>query len=133
MNIFNDALLVGLVHAHLLMAAAAAELPSFVLHHLAQALNLIAVNSTTGHHHFEAVVVLGVVTAGDLNTAGAQGVGCEIQLRRGDHAHIDDLYPRVDQALHQGLHQLGPAQSAITPNGHFGFPLRQRLGAKGST
>ena len=80
-------------------------MPTFILHHLTQALNLVAVNRPASQHHFEAVVILGVVAAGDLNAAVTQGVGGEIKLRRGDHAYIDHFNTHIQQALYQRLCQ----------------------------
>ena len=62
------------------------------LHALAQVLHRVAIQGLAVQHHLEAVVVLGVVAAGDLNTVRAQGVGCEVQLRRSALADVDHLH-----------------------------------------
>ena len=131
MYVLHDAFFVRLVHADLFDAATRFQHPAFVLHHLAQALNFFAVNGAACHHHLEAVVVLGVVAARDLDAASAQGVGGEIKLRCGHHAHIDDVHTCIHQSLHQGGGQRGPTQATISTHRHCGFALRQRLGAKG--
>ena len=108
-------------------------MPTFILHHLTQALNLVPVNRPASHHHFETVVVLGVVAASDLYAAVAQGVSRKIKLWRGDHAHIDHFYTGVHQALYQRRCQRGPAQATITTHSHLGFTLRQSLGTESAS
>ena len=126
----DDAIGIGLIHRHRQHAATALQLPVFVLHHAAQALNFFAVNSASVHHHLETVVVARVVAAGDLYAAAAQGVCGEIQLRRGDHADINHLHARVYQALYQCLRQRGAAEPPIAPDGNLCLPAGHGLCAE---
>ena len=71
------------------------------------------------------------MAAGDLNAAGAQGVGREIKLRCGHHADVNDVHTSVHQTLHQGGCKRGTTEATITSHSHHGFTLRQSLGAKG--
>jgi hypothetical protein len=64
----------------------------------AQALDVLAVDGAAGQHHLEAVVVLRVVAAGDLDAAaaavpGARG-GHVVQHRRRHGAEVDDVQAR---------------------------------------
>ena len=131
MNVADNALAVIIRHVHRAHAAARLQYPGFVLHHLAQGRNFVAINGAATHDHFEAVVVFGVVAAGDLNAAGAQRVRREIQHGRGAHAHINHLHTRGHQTAHQSRRQGRATQAPITSHGHRGLPLGQRLGAKG--
>ena len=93
MNIADDAFAVGLEHIELAHFAARQQAPVFRLHHAAQGLNFFAVNGAPCQHHLEAVVILGIVTASDLNAAAAQGVGSEIEHRGGHRTDIDHFDP----------------------------------------
>ena len=72
---------------------------------LAQALDLVAVDRAAGQHHLEAVVVLRVVAAGDLDAAvaavlAARG-GHVVQHRRRHRADVDHVEPGRRQAADQ--------------------------------
>jgi hypothetical protein len=111
-------------------AAAGLQLPALGLHGDAQVLDFVAINGAATQHHLEAVVVLGVVAARDLDAAVAQRVGSKVQHGGGDHAHINDGDAGVLQAGHQGFDQSGSAQATVAANGDRGFPLGHGDGAK---
>ena len=133
LDVADDARLIRLHHIGRLAQATRFERPAFGLHGLAQVLDVVAINGATRQHHFEAVVVFGVVAASHLDAATAQRVGCEVQHGRGDHADIDDGDARVLQPGHQCLGQSGATQPAIAPHGNRGLPFGQRHRAKRTT
>jgi hypothetical protein len=64
-------------------------------------LDFVPVDGAPAHHHLEAVVVLRVVAARDLDAAGAQRAGGKVEHRRGHHADVDHLHADRDQAARQ--------------------------------
>jgi hypothetical protein len=86
-------------------------------------LDLVAIDGAPAHHHLEAVVVLGVVAARDLDAAGAQRAGGKVEHRRRHHADVNHFQARSDQPAHQCPAQGGAAQASIAANRHGGFAL----------
>ena len=72
------------------------------------------------------------MAAGELNAAGAQCVGGEVQHRRGDHADINDLHTRIHQTANQGRGERGATQATIASDRYGGLPLRHCDAAKGA-
>ena len=132
LDVAHDARGVGGQHVGALALAAGLQRPALSFHHLAQGLDVITINGAATQHHLETVVVLGVVTARDLDTAVAQRVGREIQHGRGDHAHIDDRDACVLQTVHQSLGQAGAAKTPVSAHGHGFLALRKCHRAKGT-
>ena len=108
-------------------------MPAFGFHHAAQGLNLIAINRPAGHDHFETVVVLGVVAAGDLNATAAQSAGRKIQHGCGDSAHVNDRHTGCTQAAYECSAQGRAAEPAIATHCHRVLALCPRYRAKGLT
>ena len=102
-NIADDARLVICGHIDLLNVSARFQHPVFVLHDGAQGLDFIAVNRTPPQHHFETVVVFGVVASCDLYATGAQGACSKVQHGGRDCANIDDLDTHIYQPANQSL------------------------------
>ena len=102
-NIADDARLVICSHIDLLDTSARFQHPGFVLHDDAQGLDFIAVNRTTPQHHFETVVVFGVVASCNLYATGAQGACSKVQHGGSGCANINDLYAHIYQPANQGL------------------------------
>ena len=121
LDIAQDALAVSGQHVLFAQGGAALQLPILGLDALVQGLDLSAVNRPPSQHHFEAVVILGVVAAGDLDTAGAQRAGGKVQHGGGALANVDDRYPHVHQPGDQRLAQRWPRQAAIAAHGHGGL------------
>jgi hypothetical protein len=94
---------------------------------LAQLLDVVAVDGAAGHHHLEAVVVLRVVAAGDLDAAGAamraaRG-GHVVQHGRGHRAEVDHVQPggHFSPRISAG-HQARARQPAVAAHGHRLLP-----------
>ena len=117
-NVAHDALAIGGQYVHLPHAAAVLQLPVFSFHGLAQGLNFVAINGAALQHHFETVVVFGVVAARNLYAAVAQCVRCKVQHGRGHHAYVDHLHTCFDQTGYERLYKLWPAQAAVAANRH---------------
>jgi hypothetical protein len=105
-------------------------------HQPAQLLDVLAVDRAAGQHHLEAVVVLRVVAAGDLDARGAAVPGARrghvIEHRRGDGADVDHVQPGRCQALDQGRHQRRPGDPSVTPHRHRLLAQPHGFGAEGS-
>ena len=129
-HIAHDTLAVGAQHIGLAHTAARLQLPAFFFHGAAQGLDFLAINGAACQHHLEAVVVLGVVAARDLDAAGAQRVRREVQHGRGDHAHVDHFQARLHQALDEGCSQTGARQPPVAPHRHHPLALRTGRRAK---
>ena len=69
-------------------------------------LDVVAINRAAGQHHLEAVVVLRVVAARDLDARAATMLGARsghvVEHRRGHGADVDDIQPGRGQPAHQG-------------------------------
>jgi len=103
---------------------------------LAQPLDLLAVDRAAGEHHLEAVVVLGVVAAGDLDAAraamSAARRGDVIEHRRRHHAEVDDVEPGRRQPPDQRRRKARPRDAAVAPDGHRLLPLGDRFRSEGA-
>ena len=88
--------------------------PALRLDDLPQALDFVAINRATRQHHFETVVVLGIVAAGDLYARAGLGIGCKIKHGRGDHAHVHNSYTSAGQAAYQCRAERSAAEPAVT-------------------
>ena len=130
-HIPKNAIAVRLEDVHQAHLAARLEGPAFIGHDATQGLDVFTIDGAPSQHHFETVVILGVVAARDLDATAAQRVRGEIQHRGGDHAHVDHLQAHIDQALHQGCAQAGRAPAAVTTHGHHDFTTSHSLVAKG--
>ena len=76
--------------------------PRLDFDHLAQGLNLIAINGTSTQHHLETIVIFWVMAARDLYAAVTKGVRCKIKLWRGRQAYINDFDTNRHQTAHEG-------------------------------
>ncbi len=102
----------------------------------AQLLDVVAVDGAAGQHHLEAVVVLRVVAAGDLDAAraavpAARG-GHVVEHRRRHGAEVDDVQPRRGQAADQRGRQAGARQAAVAAHRHRLLAGRAGLAAEGA-
>ena len=98
-------------------------------------LNVVAVDGAAAHHHLEAVVILRVVAAGDLDAAGAAVLatrsGHVVQHGGGDGADVHHVQPGALQPLDQAGHQGWARQAPVAPHGHGLFARSHTFGAKG--
>jgi hypothetical protein len=131
LHVAHDAVAVGGGHVDVAHAPALGALAAVAFDELAQRLDVVAVDGAATHHHLEAVVVLGVVAARDLDAAVAQRGGGEVQHGRGDHAHVDHVDARGHQATDERGRQRRPAQAPVAAHGHGALALPARHGAEG--
>ena len=131
-DVAGDAVAVGRQHIALTQTAAGRQLPGFVFNGAAQRLDFIAKDGAAVEHHLEAVVVLGVVAAGDLDAGGTQGAGSKVQHRSGARANVDHVQAGFGQPQFQRRHQRRPRQAAIAPHGHGALAFGTRRRTKGA-
>src|SRR5205085_1423587 len=82
--------------------------------------------------HLEAVVVLRIVAAGDLDAAGGERVGREVQHGRRDHADIDDVDAAGDEAAHERSGERRTAEASVAADGDGFLAFAARHGAEGA-
>ena len=131
-DVAHDVLPIGGQYIGCLHAAAGLWLPAFAFDSLAQRLDVVAVDGSALQHHLEAVVVLGIVAAGNLDTAVAQRVRGKVKHGRGRQADVDHLRAGVHQTGNQRGGQFRPAQTSVTPHGYGAAAQLQGAGAKGA-
>ena len=100
----------------------------------AQRLDLVAVDRTAGQHHLEAVVVLRVVAAGDLDARAAavraaRG-GHVVQHRCRHRTEVDHVQPGRCQPADQRRGQARAREAPVAPHRHRLFAGLQRLAAE---
>jgi hypothetical protein len=83
-------------------------------------LDVVTVDGAAREHHLEAVVVLRVVAARDLDAAGAAVVGARrgdvVKHRRGDGAEVDDVEAGRGQAADQRVDQHRARHAPVAPD-----------------
>ena len=131
-NVAHDALAIGGQYVHLPHAAAVLQLPVFSFHGLAQGLNFVAINGAALQHHFETVVVFGVVAARNLYAAVAQGMRGKVEHGGSSHANVDDLHACFYQPRHECGCQLCTTQTPVAPNGYRFAAQCHSAAAKGA-
>ncbi len=106
------------------------------LHPPAQALDLLAMDGAPGEHHLEAVVVLGVVAAGDLDAARAAVPGARrrdvIEHRRRHRAEVDDVEAGRGEAANQGGGEPRAGAAAVAAHRHRALAGSDRFAAEGA-
>ena len=131
-NISCNPVAIRRFNVHIAHRPAVLQTPAFALHHLAQGLNLFAVNRAAPHHHLEAVVIFGIVAARDLDAAFAERISRKVEQRRGHAAYVDHSHACLHQPAHQGGRQRWPADAPIAAHSDRGLPFAQGQGAKGA-
>jgi hypothetical protein len=90
-----------------------------------------------GEHHLEAVVVLRVVAAGDLDAAAAAVLAARrrdvVEHRRRHRAEVDHVDPRRHQAADQRRGETGTRMPAVAADRDRPFAGGKRLAAEGAT
>ena len=114
-----------------LVAGTTLQPPAFALHGATQRLDLVAKDGTAIQHHLEAVVVLGVVAAGDLDAALAQRAGRKVQHGRGAGANVDHVQARLGQPELECRYQRRSRQPTVAPHRDRGLALGTRRRSKG--
>src|SRR6185312_7160289 len=99
----------------------------------AQALDVLAEERLLAEHQLEAVVVSGVVRAGDHDAAiDRQRVDGKIEHRRGPKADADDIDAALGEAGDQRADELGRAQAAVAADRHALAARRGDNGREGA-
>ena len=99
---------------------------------MVQVLYFVAINGAALQHHFEAVVVFGVVAACDLYAAIAQGMRGKVEHGGSSHANVDDLHACFYQPRHECGCQLCTTQTPVAPNGYRFAAQCHSAAAKGA-
>ncbi|MNM88790.1 hypothetical protein D3C81_1010130 [compost metagenome] len=117
LDVAEDAVEVLLAHVDLLVrAGTAGKAAGFDT--LAQGLDLFAVDRLAGEDHLEAVVVGGVVAAGDHDAGGGTDavefdVGAEVDHGGGDHAQVEHVQAGSTQAFYEAGDQVRPRKPPV--------------------
>jgi hypothetical protein len=102
----------------------------------AQRLDVVAVDGAAGQHHLEAVVVLRVVAAGDLDAAGAAVFAARgrdvVEHRRGDRAQVHHVQAGGGQAADQRRAERRAGQAPVAADRHGLVTGQQRHRAEGT-